>query len=365
MSKRIITVLLSLAMLICMVAVPVSAAPSAATNSGLNVSETTLSAGSTFTVSLKVPAVTEKISDASFKVAFDKSAFEVTAINAPAITGCNKVNSSVADANSNGFFSCTQNQPDGDPTVTFGGYTLSATFKVKADAAQTSYNFTIDSCKVNTLDPATGVPSDVTPNISVNTVSVTVTAPVAVTGVTLNKTALSLKAGASETLTATVAPSNAANKNVTWKSSNTAVATVSGGKVTAVKAGTATITVTTADGNKSATCTVTVTAAQTTTSKPTTQAPTYSAPTNTTPTYSEPSYDTPSDTTSSYDSTDIPSYDYDDNTDTVTSDYTDENGGGLSPLYIILFVAIGLALAVVAFVVVVLILKKKKAKKAE
>ena len=82
---------------------------------------------------------------------------------------------------------------------------------------------------------------------------------VAVTGVTLNKAALSLIAGASETLTATVAPADATNKKVTWKSSDAAVATVdTNGKVTAVKAGEATITVTTEDGGKTATCKVTV-----------------------------------------------------------------------------------------------------------
>ena len=84
---------------------------------------------------------------------------------------------------------------------------------------------------------------------------------VAVTGVSLNKTSLSLVEGGSETLTATVAPNDATNKTVTWKSSDTGVATVDGnGAVTAVKAGSTTITVTTADGNKTATCAVTVTA---------------------------------------------------------------------------------------------------------
>ena len=79
------------------------------------------------------------------------------------------------------------------------------------------------------------------------------------TGVTLNKTTLTLKVGASETLTATIAPTNASNKNVTWASSNATIATVdASGKVTGVAKGTATITVTTEDGGKTATCTVTV-----------------------------------------------------------------------------------------------------------
>ena len=85
---------------------------------------------------------------------------------------------------------------------------------------------------------------------------------VPVTGVTLSQTELSLTEGGTAQLTATVLPNNATNRNVTWSSNAPGVATVdSSGKVTAVAPGTATITVTTEDGNKTATCVVTVTAA--------------------------------------------------------------------------------------------------------
>ena len=80
-----------------------------------------------------------------------------------------------------------------------------------------------------------------------------------VTSVTLDNASAGLKEGETVTLTATVAPDNATDKTVTWSSSNTAVATVVDGVVTAVKAGTATITA--ACGNFSATCEVTVEAA--------------------------------------------------------------------------------------------------------
>lgn len=83
-------------------------------------------------------------------------------------------------------------------------------------------------------------------------------ATVPVTGVTLNKTTLALAVDGTETLTATVAPSDATNKTVTWTSSDASVATVSNGTVTAVKVGTATITATTEDGGHTATCAVTV-----------------------------------------------------------------------------------------------------------
>ncbi|GHV32320.1 hypothetical protein AGMMS4952_22480 [Spirochaetia bacterium] len=86
--------------------------------------------------------------------------------------------------------------------------------------------------------------------------AVTVTQPVS--GISLNPESLSLTVGATGTLTATVAPSNATNKAVTWTTSNSAVATVSGGTVTGVAAGTATITASTTDGGKTASTTVRV-----------------------------------------------------------------------------------------------------------
>ena len=85
---------------------------------------------------------------------------------------------------------------------------------------------------------------------------------VAVTSVTLNSVTASVKAGSTITLIATVSPSNATNKNVTWSSASTAIATVSNtGIVTGIAAGTTNITVTTVDGSKTAMCSVTVTAA--------------------------------------------------------------------------------------------------------
>ena len=92
-------------------------------------------------------------------------------------------------------------------------------------------------------------------------VTVNAAAPVPVTSVSLDKTSLGLTEGDTETLTATVEPSDATNKNVTWSTSDASIATVTDGVVTAVAPGTATITVTTEDGNKTATCAVTVTAA--------------------------------------------------------------------------------------------------------
>jgi len=97
--------------------------------------------------------------------------------------------------------------------------------------------------------------------------AVTVTAApvttVAVTGVSLDKTTLSVVVGKTSQLMATVAPTDASDKTVTWKSSDATIASVSAtGLVTGVKvsATAVTITVTTKDGAKTATCAVTVTA---------------------------------------------------------------------------------------------------------
>ena len=83
---------------------------------------------------------------------------------------------------------------------------------------------------------------------------------VPVTGVTMNPTSKTMSVGENATLSATVAPSNATNKNVSWSSSASSVVSVdSSGNIAANSAGSAVITVTTQDGNKQATCNVTVT----------------------------------------------------------------------------------------------------------
>ena len=92
--------------------------------------------------------------------------------------------------------------------------------------------------------------------------SVMVKGSVAVTGVTISDATATITTGSTKTLTATVAPENATNKSVRWTSSDDAIASVDDeGVVTAIAAGSATITVTTVDGNFTATCAVTVEAA--------------------------------------------------------------------------------------------------------
>ena len=150
-----------------------------------------------------------------------------------------------------------------------GTETLTATVSPK-DAANKKVTWKSDKPEIATVDANGKVTA-----VKAGTATVTVTTrdggktatckvtvietSVAVTGVTLNKTELILDTGGSETLTATVAPADATNQKVTWKSDKPEIATVdANGKVTAVKVGEATITVTTEDGGKTATCKVSV-----------------------------------------------------------------------------------------------------------
>ena len=102
-----------------------------------------------------------------------------------------------------------------------------------------------------------------TANNGTTTATLTVSvSPIAVTSVSLSSVSESIKVGKTVTLAPSISPANATNKDVTWKSSDTTVATVSSaGVVTGVSPGTATITVTTVSGNKTANCTVVVQAA--------------------------------------------------------------------------------------------------------
>ena len=80
-----------------------------------------------------------------------------------------------------------------------------------------------------------------------------------VTGISLDRPSVTIKEGETLSLVATVTPDNATNKTIQWSSSSDAVATVdNNGKVTGVKAGSATITATTEDGGKKATCALTI-----------------------------------------------------------------------------------------------------------
>jgi len=140
------------------------------------------------------------------------------------------------------------------------GESLDGTFSVIAGANTSEYQITNDDLNnfltvVVTRDGFSGQ------LISAPTAAITEPAPgtVSVTGVELNKNAVTIIEGYTETLVPTVSPSNATNQYLMWESSDELIATVDdNGTVTAVAQGTATITVVTDDGDFEDTCEVTI-----------------------------------------------------------------------------------------------------------
>lgn len=141
------------------------------------------------------------------------------------------------------------------------------TLGLYAEGSTVSFTAEQESGKAFSGWTATGVTLDNETNAEIsftmpgNDVTLSTAYVTLVSGITLDKTELALTVGDTQTLAATILPSDAANKSVSWSSDNPSVATVDeNGKVTAVAEGTAKITVTTVDGKKTADCAVTVTA---------------------------------------------------------------------------------------------------------
>ena len=136
-----------------------------------------------------------------------------------------------------------------DGGTTSGSYTTAGTYDVDTTivyptVAKTNYS----------LDYWSPNPTKLTENVTIRAYWIQSNIPV--TGISLNTSSTSVTVGSTVTLTATVTPSNATNKTITWSTNNSSVATVSNGVVTGKSAGTATITATA--GSYSATCTVSV-----------------------------------------------------------------------------------------------------------
>lgn len=261
MNKRIVTLLLSVVM-VCGLLVTAVPAWAAENDSGVTASVSTASPGSTFSVTLKVPPATEKISDMSLKVHFDKNVFEVTEFTAPTVSGMNYMQSDPVDANNNGFISAAYYHPTGDADIEFDGLELTAQIKVKDSAALGNSEFYLDEhIKVGAVNEE-GLPvflitiDDFTNKTAVINVT---SAPKPATGISLNKTEMSLTNGSSEQLIATVEPADTTDV-VMWTTDNSAIAAVNNaGLVTGIAPGEAVITA--KAGTKTATCTVTVTCA--------------------------------------------------------------------------------------------------------
>jgi len=149
------------------------------------------------------------------------------------------------------------------------GVTFTPTYSLTPSNATSTVTWSSDNSSIASVDSRTGLVTGIkagttfinatTANGKKNWCKVIVEddGPVYVTSISLNETSLLMPINSSKPLTATVYPSNATNKSVTWSSSNEEVASVSNGKVTARKDGLAYITCKAADGSGvSASCTI-------------------------------------------------------------------------------------------------------------
>lgn len=262
----------------------------AVTGVSVNPTSASLQMGSTETVTLSAAVEPEGASNKN--VTWSSSDENVATVAGGLVTakGAGTATITVTTEDGGKTASCTvtvaaQSQPE-NPTVEATGVSLNKTtltlteggnesltaVVVPENATDKTVEWTSSDATVATVDSAgkvtavkagTATITAATANGKTAACTVTVKEPtpatVAVTGVTLNPTTLELKVGGTGTIAATVAPENATDKTVTWSSDKTDIATVdSTGKVTAVKEGTANITVTTKDGSKTATCAVTV-----------------------------------------------------------------------------------------------------------
>ena len=244
-TKKALSILLALVMIMTLL-------PTVAFAAGLTVTvdktEVDNVAGTTVTIPVSL-ANNPGIASARITVSFDKSALVFVKAEAKDTFGLTFTPPQAQTANDTGsfflaWFGINESNSNGEIAVLTFEVAEGATAGEKALVATVGED---DFCDTDMKSlPVTVVSGSIT--LKDKTVPVT--------SVSLDKTALALTVGESETLTATVTPNNATDNTVTWTTSNDKIATVENGKVTAVSEGKATITA--KAGDKSAACEVTV-----------------------------------------------------------------------------------------------------------
>lgn len=227
--KKIVSIILLITILLGLV--PIVNAETT-DNVTFTVDKTTANIGDTVTVTLKTSQEVEAV---DFSINYSQDIFEFisTSISSDDMYDDKGDRVQICAYNTKGF-----------DTFTFS-------FKAKSKGIAT-FSTDIDALNIDQTGTNQLPFENKTINVTVNELPPVVE----VTSVTLDKTTASVEVGKTTTLTATVAPTDATDKTVTWTSSDTNVATVSNGVITGVKVGTATITA--KAGEKTATCTVTV-----------------------------------------------------------------------------------------------------------
>ena len=243
--KKFLSILLSLTLLLSVVALPIGAVDAAAMYTEPSAGE--VSAGDTFTYPI------------SLSGSYMGYACSIPVIDGLTVETITKSDTDLGkatnvDKKADGSYLLSV-LPSFDTTDAEKSLIATVTVKVNDDAPAGTITLSLDKVQV-----ANSV-GDKVADLQTHFASISVveeSVPVAVTGVALDQTASEMNIGDTLTLHATVSPDNADNKSVTWKSDNTTVAVVANGVVTAKAAGSANITVTTADGGFTASCAITV-----------------------------------------------------------------------------------------------------------
>ena len=243
--KKFLSILLSLTLLLSVVALPVWAVDAAAMYTETSAAE--VSAGDTFTYTISL-----------------SGSYMGYACTIPVIDGLTVETITTSDTDL-GKATNVDKKADGSYLLsvmpsfkaTDAEKSLIATVTVKVNDDAPAGTITLSLDKVQVANSVGDKVADLQTHFASSSV-VEKSVPVAGTGVALDQTASEMNIGDTLTLHATVSPDNADNKSVTWKSDNTTVAVVANGVVTAKAAGSANITVTTADGGFTASCAITV-----------------------------------------------------------------------------------------------------------
>ena len=244
-TSKIMAFIAAFIILVSMLALPANAA----TSVNYSVSSASGQKGDTVTVTVRVSS-SIGVTSAILNVKFDNTKLQYVSGNAGSMFSTCTVR-----ANGTSSVQCT-GMTMGDSNAKKSGTFATLKFKILAESGTAALTISPSSSAGDHSGVGTP-PVRLSPTVSNGKVTITK----AVTGISLNKTSVSLKKGETSTLTATVTPSDATNKTVTYYTSDKYVAKVSSnGTITAVGGGTATITA--KAGTKTATCKVTVSVPQ-------------------------------------------------------------------------------------------------------
>ena len=165
-------------MIVCLMLTMLPTSAFAAGENGIAASTAKVKAGETFVVTLKIPSISETLSNIEFNISFDNMVFDVTEYNQPSFA---TMSNTPAEANAAGKLTCTNVSPTGDNDITAlqSGGTMTATFKAKDTAVAGSYSFTVSKYEIKSIDETTYMPIDHAPTGTVKVANVEVVSELA------------------------------------------------------------------------------------------------------------------------------------------------------------------------------------------